>query len=859
MTHRRRIKIKRGQVATIVTATTTTAATALVAASQANTAQAQTSDKVSTPASASPKPPAGMKMLELPYGIPGESLKQVQRMVPSDEPPPLPVNSELSVIGKRTRRIDADEKVTGTARYTSDVRLPGMLYGQVFLSIHPHAKVQAVDTKAAEKYPGVRAVYIFDTVTGYAQERDPEHFNPVEVKTKNGELPTARFVGQPIAAVAATTQQAANEAARLIRVEYQELPFVCNMEAARKPDAPLVFSGELEQEGTGGGGGAPQGLPQRGNVRGPNTGGKQSPTRGDIKQGFSEADVVVEGEYKTQVQTHCQLETNAIVADWKPQMLTVYISTQGVAGVRDNIAEVFKLPKSRIRVICEYMGGGFGAKWGILNYGRAAIELSRKLGAPVRIMLDRRTQHIAVGNRPSSVQQLRIGAKRDGTLTAIQLTSHGTAGVGLGAGVGSVAGQMYRCPNFYQEQYDVLTNAGPGAAFRGPGAAQGLFALEQAIDELAERLKLDSLVLRDRIDANEIRRRQRQIGAQRIGWSRRRDPGVGLEGSTATLKRGIGVAQSEWARYVDLNSSCEVCVMRDGSVEVRSGVQDLGTGIRTVLAQIVAEELGLRPEDITVRIGDSMFPAGPGSGGSKTTPSIAPAARNAAYRVKQQMLSAVAPELKARASELTMRDRNIFVERDKARSISFSDAAKRLRTEQIAVTASRSDDYGGFENKGKEGSVTVGKIGGVQFVEVAVDTELGLIHVERIVAVHDCGRPINPLQIESQINGGVIQGMSYALYERRHLDERNGIMLNADLQFYKIAGAREIPQIDVILIEEYLGRTSTDAMGIAEPANIATAAAIANAVYNATGVRMYELPMTPKRVLPALAQARSKK
>lgn len=845
---RRRIKLKRGQVATIITGAAVTSAAA-IAASHSNTAQAQTTDGASTLIAAS-----GMKMMQLPLGIPDEGLTQIQRQVPADEPPALPVNSELTVIGKRTRRIDADEKVTGSARYTSDVRLPGMLYGRNHVSIHPHAKVRAVDTRAAEKYPGVRAVYVYDTVTGYAQERDPDHYNPVEVETKKGELPVVRFVGQPIAAVAATTQAAADEAARLIRVQYEPLPHVCSMEAAREPNAPLVFEGELEQAGTGGGGGAPEGLPQRGNVRGPNTGGKRNPPRGDIKRGFSEADVVVEGEYKTQVQTHCQLETNAIVADWKPQLLTVYVSTQGVEGVRDNIAEVFKLPKSRIRVVCEYMGGGFGAKWGIGNYGRAAIELSRKTGEPVRFMLDRRPQHVAVGNRPNSVQQLRIGAKRDGTLTAIQLTSYGTAGVGLGAGVGSVAGEMYRCPNFSQEQYDVVTNAGPGAAFRGPGAAQGLFALEQAIDELAERLKIEPLALRDRIDANEIRRRQRQIGAERIGWSRRRPPGIGLEGSTATLKRGIGVAQSEWARYVDLNSSCEVRVMRDGSVEVRSSVQDLGTGIRTVLAQVVAEELGLRAEDITVRIGDSMFPAGPGSGGSKTTPSITPAARNAAYRVKQQMLEQVAPVLKAQASELAMRDGRIFVAKEPGKAIPFRDAAKRLRTEQIAVTASRPDDYGGFENKGEEGSgVTKGKIGGVQFVEVAVDTEIGLVKVERIVAVHDCGRPINPTQIESQINGGLIQGMSYALYERRHLDERNGIMLNADLQFYKIAGAREIPLIDVILVEEYLGRTSTDAMGIAEPANIATAAAIANAVYNATGVRMYELPMSPKRVLSAFA------
>lgn len=847
MTHKRRIRINR---ATLITTAATTS-TAGIAASR-NSAQAQTGNETIVQANV----PPGMKRVEMPHGILDAGLKQIERMIPIDEPPPLPVNSELSVIGKRTRRIDAHLKTTGQARYTSDVRLPGMLYGRGHVSIHPHARIRAVDTRAAEKYPGVRAVYVFNTLTGYAREREPDHFNPQELPTQ-GKFPIVRFVGQPIAAVAATTQAAADEAARLIRVDYEPLPFVCDMESARKPDAPLVFSGPTEQAGTGGGGGAVEGLGQRGNVRGPNTGGKFNGPRGDIKQGFAAADVVVEGEFKTQVQTHCQLETNAIVADWKPENLTVYISTQGVAGVRDEIAEIFDLPKSKIRVVCEYMGGGFGSKWGIGNYGRAAIELSRKAGTPVRFMLDRRAQHVAVGNRPSSTQQLRIGAKRDGTLTAIQLTSYGTAGVGLGAGVGSVAHSMYVCPNFAQEQYDVFMNAGPGAAFRGPGAAQGLFALEQLIDELAERVNLDPLALRDKIDANEARREQRRRGADRIGWARRRSPGVGLEGSTSTIKRGLGVAQVEWGRYIDLNSSCEVRIVRDGTVEVMSSVQDLGTGVRTILAQIVAEELGLQPADITVRIGDSRFPAGPGSGGSKTTPSITPAARNAAYRVKQQLLQQVAPELKAQPNQLTMRQGRVLVASEPSRSMTFKDAAKRLRTEQITATASRSDDYGGFEAmRGNGNAIAFGKIGGVQFVEVSVDTEIGIIKVDRVVAVHDCGRPINPLQIESQINGGVIQGISYALYEDRRLDLNTGIQVNANLDQYKIAGAREVPSIDILLIEDYQGRSSTDAIGVAEPANVATAAAIANAFYNATGVRLRELPMSPKRILPALTQAR---
>jgi xanthine dehydrogenase YagR molybdenum-binding subunit len=294
-------------------------------------------------------------------------------------------------------------------------------------------------------------------------------------------------------------------------------------------------------------------------------------------------------------------------------------------------------------------------------------------------------------------------------------------------------------------------------------------------------------------------------------------------------------------------------------------VQDIGGGIRTALAQVVAEELGLCPSDVSVRIGDTSYPNGPSSGGSMTTGSITPAARNAAYKVKQQLLDQVASVFKVTADKLSMRDGRIFAQGDSASNehasgMTFRQATARLKTEQITAHASRSDDYGGFAFKNEKAFFGFGIriYGGVQFAEVAVDTETGIIHVERVVAVHDCGRPVNPLALESQINGGVLQGISYALYENRILDRNTGLMVNPNLEQYKIAGSRETPQIEAILIEEYLGRNSTDAGGIGEPATIPTAAAIANAVYNATGVRMKELPMTPAAVLAALKGASTK-
>ncbi len=320
------------------------------------------------------------------------------------------------------------------------------------------------------------------------------------------------------------------------------------------------------------------------------------------------------------------------------------------------------------------------------------------------------------------------------------------------------------------------------------------------------------------------------------------------------VKRGIGMAQSLWGANVQTNASCEVRLLRDGSVEILSSVQDIGTGIGTVLAQVVAEELGLRAQDITVRIGDTDFPAGPPSYGSRTTASITPPARNAAYKVKQTLLGIVAPHLSVAADDLVMRGGRIFVKADPARGMSLREAAATLRTDQISAFASRTDDYGGFRRIMTDAALAQTDLGGVQFADVSVDTETGIVRVERFVAVQDCGRPMNPRQIESQVQGGVLMGLSFALFEDRVLDRHTGHMLNADLEHYKIAGSRETPNIEALLLENYQGQSSTDAYGIAEPANIATAAAIANAVYNAIGVRLRQLPMTPAAVLAALGR-----
>ncbi len=763
-----------------------------------------------------------------PFGIASVGLGQVERQVPADEPPPLPPNGELAVIGKSAPRQDGRAKVTGAVRFTADISLLGMLHARILRSPLPHARLRSIDISAAARHPGVRAIL------------------PIASPT-DAQSATLRYIGAPVAAVAAVSVAAAEEALRLVHVDYQSLPFVADMDGARKEAAPQVYeSAAVAPGGHPSGWPAAANLPLNGNVRGP-----AISRRGDVTQGFRDADVVVEGDYRTQVQTHCCLEPHGIVADWRADGLTVYMSTQYTTGVRHELAEEFGLPLNRVRVVVDAMGGGFGSKSSLGHYGSIAVELSRRAQAPVRLVLDREEEQMDSGNRPATWQRLRIGAKRDGTLTAISLSSYGTAGVALGAGVGFNAEALYACPNFAGAQHDVFINAGPGCAMRAPGNTPGAFGLEQAIDELAERLAIDPLALRERIDPSPVRREERRIGAERIGWERRHAPGA----DPGPVKRGLGVAQSLWMANVQLDSSCEVRVLRDGSVEVLSSVQDIGTGTSTVLAQTVAEVFGLSSEEVTVRIGDTEFPPGPPSYGSRATASITPPARTAAWRVLQSLLREAALALNAAPEDLIARGGKILVRDDPSRGMSFAEAAARLRTDRISAVASRSDDYSGFLRRiGDDAALAQQALGGVQFAEVAVDTETGIVRVERVVAVQDCGRPMNPRQIESQVHGGILMGLSYALFEDRILDQATGRMVNPDLEHYKLAGPRETPAMEVVILENYQGNSATDAYGIAEPANIATAPAIANAVYNAIGVRLRSLPMTPAAILGALGK-----
>jgi xanthine dehydrogenase YagR molybdenum-binding subunit len=660
-----------------------------------------------------------------------------------------------------------------------------MLYGKILRSPYPHAKIVRVDATRAERLPGVKAV-----LTDLNR--------------------TARFAGDEVAAVAAISDETAEDAIRLIDASYEPLPFVVNEDEAKKPDAPQVFNGES-------------------NVKGPRV-----KSEGDIEQGFREADAIIEATYRTQVQTHACLETHGVVAQWEGEKLTVWASTQGIFSVRDQLANHLSIPATNVRVICDYMGGGFGSKLAAGSYTAVTARLARAAGVPVKLMLNRAEDFLCTGNRPSSIQWIRMGAKKDGTLTAFDHTSYGTGGISGGAGV--PAPYIYKVPNYRTTQSDVFTNAGPQAPMRAPGHPQASFAMESAMDELAEKLGIDPLEFRRRNDPNEIRQREYTIGAEKIGWSRRKK----TAGEGAGLKKwGIGMGSCTWGGG-GRGTKAQVTIEPDGGVEVRCGTQDIGTGTRTVIAAVAAEELGLPVEGITVRIGDTEFPPSGGSGGSTTAASVAPAVKATTEKAKERLFEVVAPALGARVEDLVTQDGRVFVRDNPSRGLTWRQATAKLGTEPIVA---HGEWVAGLSGSG---------VAGVQFAEVEVDTGTGQVTVVKVVAVHDCGLIVDLLTAESQVYGGVIQGIGYALYENRIFDRRTGRMVNADMETYKIPGAFEIPEIEVVMLD----MPERGVIGLGEPPVIPTAAAVANAVYNAIGVRVYELPITPPQVLAALSNGK---
>ena len=680
-------------------------------------------------------------------------------------------------IGQPTRRVDAAPKLTGRARYSSDIQANGWLYGMILRSKWPAAKILSVNFDKALSLAGVKAVAL-------ARE------TPF----------TVRYYGEEIAGVAATSKQACLDALRSIEITAEPRDrFVVLENDARKEDSSQVWEGVTN---------AP--VPRERKT-------------GDVDAAFAQCAAVIEGFYTTPVQIHHPMETHGSTVSWTEEGVTAWASTQGIFSVRDGLAGSLKLDHSKVRVITDYMGGGFGAKFGAGVEGVLAARLSREAKAPVRLMLTRFDQALAVGNRPSSFQKIKLGASADGTLQAFEMNNYGTAGIGAGAaseggggGADLPAPYLYKVPNTRVRQTAVAVNAGSARAFRAPGNPPASFGMESAMDDLAVKLGMDPVELRLKNDPSPIRQREYALGTERFGWKQKyRKPGS----SPGVVKTGVGCAGAAWpAGGASHQTQGEAQINPDGSIEFRLGVQDIGTGTKTVIAVVAAELLGLKPEQITVKVGDTHFPPGPGSGGSTTCASISPTVYDVCTKALQQM--------QIQSGLADVRGKNWFA------------ACKKLGVTPLVV-------HGQWQP-----GLSSDHACGVQFAEVAVDTEIGLVTVTKVVAVHDCGLIIDKLTLESQINGGVIMGMGYALYEERVMDDLCGVVLNPNFETYKLPGIADVPEIDVVLIN----MPERGVIGIGEPATVPTAAAIANAVANALGVRISSLPITPAKVLAALGK-----
>jgi len=727
-------------------------------------------------------------MSELRLGFPGNERK-ANADVPADMPPPWDLSTDLSVVGKDHARIDAVAKVTGSAKYAYDTRFKDLIYAKLLRSPHAHAKVRKVDLSKAKAIEGV-------------------------LYTESYEGSTVIHAGQHVAGLAAVSEEILDDALAAVEVQYEVLPCVTSVEDAIKDGAPEVYEGQ-------------------GNLRE----GRAQGNLDKVEQAHKDADVVVEAEYRTQVQTHSCLETHGCVCKWEDGKLTVWATTQGTFSVRQGMARALKIPESDVTVITQHMGGGFGSKFGVDAWDQFCARAAKSTGRPCKSMLDRKEEHIA-GNRPDSIQKCRFSAKKDGTLMGAEVRSMGTAGISAGgAGVANPA--IYSFRESYSKQDDVVTNASAGRAFRAPRHPQGVFALEGMIDELAEALGMDPLELRKKNDPNDVRQKEYEIGAKEIGWQRRKKSGS----DKGPRKRGLGMASARWPHNARPGTEVRCTIGRDGSVLFANGSQDIGTGTRTVIAMVGAEELGLPPEAVEVRLGNTNDPYGHGSGGSVTTPSISPSVRAAAWEAKREMLKHVAAATGGDAGKMDLKGGKVT---GAPRELTFKQACGMIPVDSITALGKCDVSLPRF----------TGEVAGVQFAEVEVDTETGLVRVIKIVAVQDCGRVIDPLTARSQINGGVIQGISYALFEDRILDRRTGEQVNADFLGYKIAGTLDMPEIVAIPFSVSQGMTSTGASSLGEPPTVPTSGAIANAVANALGVRVRSLPITPAKVLAALGGAR---
>lgn len=733
--------------------------------------------------------------------------REVEIEVPDGPPASWGDLSKTRILGKRHARLEGPEKVSGRARYASDIVLPGMLYGRYLTSPYAAATLRSLDLNGARSAPGVKAV--------------------MPLKQPGAAV---TYAGEPVAALAAETPELAEDALRLIKAEYEPRQFVVNEDKAVMPGAPAVRpdvpnniyqANKQEQEG--------------------------------VDAAFAAAAAAIDVTITAQTRLHCCLETHGHTCKWDGARLTVWSSTQHIEGCRNDFGRLAGGPQN-VRVICEHMGGGFGSKFGASLEGTTCAQLAKQANAPVKFMLTRQDEQYHGFRGPGVQARVRLAAAADGTLLASDVTTHNQGGTG-NAGTPMDQGFFIIRPGKVRvSRQAVLTNTGGIAALRAPGHPQASTVWDMALDVLAARMKMDPLALRKKNHADPVRVAEWDIGAKIIGWDRRqKTPGS----APGRVKRGIGMGSAIWGGGGRQSADSTIEIGQDGSVTSFLGVQDLGTGVRNYAAGIVAEELGLELHQVRARIGDTNYGRGHGSGGSTTTPSVAPAVKMAAVDAREKLSLVASKSLGCKPEEVEVVTGGIFrVKGNPAKALAWKQLCALLPKTGLKAT--------GLWNA----SLAASGVAGCNFAEVEVDTETGRVTVLKVVGVQDCGVVLNRLQAESQMTGSIIQGIGTALLEERVMDNLTGRMLNANLEEYKLCGAFEAGGVNITMDPPYrtLGPAERGVVtvvydnptgkvsGIGEPAVVAVHASIANAIYNAIGVHVLEPPATPDRVLAALAK-----
>ena len=727
-----------------------------------------------------------------------------------------------------TQRLEARDKVTGVAKYTVDIRHDGQLEGIILRSLVPHAKITEIDLAPARAVAGVEAA-----VSLLGDDR------------------MVRFVGDPIAAVAARDRESALRGIAAIRLVSEQLPSVIGLEAARRTDAPVVFEKANRKKAGNVSEGNAAPAPWKGNVRGPSAAFSKKAKQ--AKSFLSEAraardPLLVEATFRVATQSHACLEPHSTVARFDGERLTLHVSTQGVFHIMEGIAKRYKLPHDKVRVIADHVGGGFGSKGALGVETIAAIELSRAAKAPVKVALDREEELSVTGYRPAAEVKLALLPSAQGNLKALSLTAHADTGAAINSTIAALARLIYPAEAKELADFDVISNLPPGAPFRGPGGPPMAFALEQAVDEAALRLQIDPIALRKRWDIDPNRQRLYDWAENLEVWRNRK----AASAQTGRYRRGVGAATGYWLYIWQPGSSIELAI-KNGRLVASTAVQDIGTGTRTVIANTVAREFALEPQDIEVRIGDSNLPEGPGSGGSRVTASIVPPTLLAVQKLKAAIeRTAARPpvagsnapwrELIAASPDLTV---------SAVRPKDGRNTAPGIQS-PLKQAGFMGMVFGWMLRYFNNLAVGAGVPSSVQVIEVEVDTWLGHVRVLNAHTGIAIGKLASPALARSQAAGSLIQGIGYALYEARETDPRSGHILTSGMEDYRIPGIADTPRLDVHFDEAGFDHVPGGSVGIGEVATVPTSPAIANAICNAIGVRPTEIPIRPDRLLAAL-------